>query len=544
MFMKILRYALMAVLITAFLPSLHAQSGAEKVKVKVRISSDDDAKAKLRPVGMLRSGPNQIMMMRSGEFDVRAFGTLKTTLDLYDRTKLTYIRSQEPGSKSTNGDEVKVDALVYFAGKPMLIGHSTTDNGVTVHYQAQDPALTKLSRNYEPLLTWATKAKDKKPMVVAAGSALRQPYFVTISQDSSHMLVASPEIRSKETGEAIYLLAVVGKDLSVKWQHTAQVNVKAKKSSIEDLEVDNQGNAYFVVKNELEREETKGSKNKHELKLFVATSEGVQETPVKLNGGNFPTSATLQHTDDDRVVCAGVYGTETEKKNKKLGNFVVVFKAGSTEQANTVLIPFTGTGLEGEADDGEDTKAEAKDKDRMDYNTDVIAVIARSDGSFFLVNEVFYISIVTDSQGRQTTRYVHGPVQVRCLEKDGKERWSTIFRRWVSSGSYIVGRVFCAEFEDQLFLFMLDSEEMAERRKAGDKISSKHIKNPYSAYVAFDDKGGFKIKPVLRSDKNEDYISGWELVRTGPNEYFALGTEKIFGGRFLPVKIEFSKETK
>ena len=85
---------------------------------------------------------------------------------------------------------------------------------------------------------------------------------------------------------------------------------------------------------------------------------------------------------------------------------------------------------------------------------------------------------------------------------------------------------------------------MAERRKAGDRISSKHIKNPYSAYVAFDDKGGFKIKPVLRSDKNEDYISGWELVRTGPNEYFALGTEKIFGGRFLPVKIEFSKETK
>jgi hypothetical protein len=155
---------------------------------------------------------------------------------------------------------------------------------------------------------------------------------------------------------------------------------------------------------------------------------------------------------------------------------------------------------------------------------------------------VFYISVVTDSQGRQSTRYVHGPVQVRCLEKDGKERWSTIFRRWVSSGSYIVGRVFCAEFEDQLFLFMLDSEEMAERRKAGDKISSKHIKDPYSAYVAFDAKGGYKIKPVLRSDKNVDYISGWQLVRTGPNEYFALGTEKIFGGRFLPVKIEFSKE--
>lgn len=539
--MKSLRNVFLALAI-GVVPVVHAQSGADKVKVKVRISGDDDAKAKLRPVGMVRSGPNHIMMMRSGEFDVRAFGTLKTTLDLYDRNKLTYVRSQEPNTKSSNGEEVKVDALVYFAGMPMLIGHSISDNGVTVHYQPQDPALTKLSRSYDPVLTWAAKAKDKKPLIVAAGSAMREPYFVTISRDSSFMLVASPEIRSKETGEAIYLLAVIGKDMSVKWQQVANVNAKAKKSSIEDLEVDDHGNAYFVVKNELEREETKGSKNKSELKLFVTTGEGVQESPVKLPGLNFPTSAMLQHTNDDRVVCAGVYGAESEKKQKKLGNFVVVFKAGSTEQTNTVVIPFTGTGLEGEADDGEDTKAEAKDKGRMDYNTDVLALIPRSDGSFFLVNEVFYVAVVTDSQGRQTTRYVHGPVQVRCLEKDGRERWSTVFRRWVASGSMIIGRVFCAEYADQLYLFMLDSEEMAERRKAGDKISSKHIKNPYSAYVAFDDKGGFKIKPVLRSDKNEDYISGWELVRTGASEYFALGTEKIFGGRFLPVKIEFSKE--
>ncbi len=540
--MKFLRNVFLALAIGA-VTVVHAQSGADKVKVKVRISGDDDAKAKLRPVGMVRSGPNHIMMMRSGEFDVRAFGTLKTTLDVYDRNKLTYVRSQEPGTRSSNGEEVKVDALVYFAGMPMLIGHSISDNGVTVHYQPQDPALTKLSRSYDPVLTWAAKAKDKKPLIVAAGSAIREPYFVTISRDSSHMLVASPEIRSKETGEAIYLLAVIGKDMSVKWQQVANVNAKAKRSSIEDLEVDNHGNAYFVVKNELEREEAKGSKNKNELKLFVTTGDGVQESPVKLSGLNFPTSATLQHTIVDRVVCAGVYGAESEKKEKKLGNFVVVFKAGSTEQTNTVVIPFTGTGLEGEADDGEDTKAESKDKGRMDYNTDVLALIPRSDGSFFLVNEVFYISVVTDAQtGRQTTKYVHGPVQVRCLEKDGKERWSTVFRRWVSSGSYIVGRVFCAEYADQLYLFMLDSEEMAERRKAGDKISSKHIKNPYSAYVAFDDKGGFKIKPVLRIDKNEDDLSGWQLVRTGASEYFALGTEKIFGGRFLPVKIEFSKE--
>ena len=83
---------------------------------------------------------------------------------------------------------------------------------------------------------------------------------------------------------------------------------------------------------------------------------------------------------------------------------------------------------------------------------------------------------------------------------------------------------------------------MAERRKAGDKISSKHIRDPYSALVSFDAKGGFKIKPVLKGEKDSDFISGWSLVRTGSAEYFALGTEKVAGGRFLPVRIEFAKE--
>jgi len=140
--------------------------------------------------------------------------------------------------------------------------------------------------------------------------------------------------------------------------------------------------------------------------------------------------------------------------------------------------------------------------------------------------------------------YVHGPVQSRCIDKAGNETWSTDFRRWTASESKILGRVFCAEYNDQLFLFLLDSEEMAERRKAGEKIKPNHIKGPYSAYVAFDENGGFKIKSILKSDKEEDFISGWELVRTGKDEYIALGTEKLMSGRFLPVRIEFSTESK
>jgi len=535
------RALIIAILICS--PALiKAQSTAEKVKVKVRISKDEDADAKLRPMAMVRSGDANLMMLRSGEFDVRAFGTLKSTLDLYDRTKLTYLRSQEPNMKTKDGKEVKVDALVNFSGRPILLGHNSTDGMATLYQQVLDPGLVGQGKPFEPLVSWEMKLKEKTAVVVSAGSAIRTPYLAVVSSDSSHMLVASPEIRDKETKQGLYLMAVVDRDLKVKWQRIVNVNAAARSSFIEDMEVDNAGNAYFALRSELEKDEAKGTDARMDLKFFVANAADVKDVKVKLGGEEYPVSAMLEHTADDRVVCAGVYGVESEKKWKVLGNFLAVFKAGSTESVNTEVIPFTGTGLEGESDDGEDTKAEAKDKGRMSLNTDVIAVLPRSDGSFFLVNEVAYVYTSTSTQGGQQVRYVHGPIQVRCLEKDGRERWSSLFRRWTVTGSPVIGPVFCAVYDDNLYLFLLDSEEMAERRKAGDKISSKHIRDPYSALVSFDAKGGFKVKPVLKGEKDNDFISGWSLVRTGSSEYFALGTEKVAGGRFLPVRIEFSKE--
>jgi hypothetical protein len=234
---------------------------------------------------------------------------------------------------------------------------------------------------------------------------------------------------------------------------------------------------------------------------------------------------------------------------KTIGNFLGSFDAGSTDMGEVTLLPFsqsTTLSDEGEPEDDDPaSKFEQKDKQRLNFSTDLIALMPRSDGGYFLVNEVYYsYTYYNTTAKRQVTMYVHGPLQVRLMDSSGKERWSTDFRRWTRSESTILGRVFCAEYNDGLYLFLLDSEEMAERRKAGEKIKPNHIKGPYSAVVSFDAEGKYKIKPVLKSDKEEDYISGWEMVRTGADEYIALGTEKLVSGRFLPVRIDFVTETK
>lgn len=547
-------------LVIAVLPcasASFAQPKVDKIKVKVRMSADQEADARLMPYSIIQSDGNSIMMMRSGEFDVRAFGKLTARLDLYDRAKLTYVRSMEPVMRGKAREKLLLEDLVLFGGKPMLIARYNGEAEVALYSQTIDPNLTKPPPNFERFCTFPIELKEFKPLVVSAGSAMRSPFQVTISRDSTHMLVYSPEVRDAETDEAMYLMALVDRSMNVTWQNILRIPGNSNHTRLLDVELDDAGNGYVLVRNDFKGRDFVDGKPNFEIVLYRLSEGDIANAPFTLDPGYWPTGGVLEPLSGGRMACAGIYASSEEQRYKLLGNYVTIFEAGSAEMGQPTLMPFTGgNGLEDEgAPDEEEeekpkeeedaTKQEKKDEKRMSSATDIIATVPRSDGGFFLVNEVNYARVSRNMQtGSSSTSYYHGPVQVRSFTKDGVEQWSTIYRRWTASGSPLLGRVFAAEFNDQLFLFMLDSDEMIERRKAGEKISPKHGREPYSVYVTFDDKGAYRTKAVLKSDTNKDYIGGWNLMRTGKAEYIALGTEKLVSGKFLPVKIEFTLETK
>ena len=526
-----------------------------KVRVKVRISADEDADAKLRPYSIIRSSPNAIMMLRSGEFDVRAFGTLKSKLDLYDRDKLMYVRSQEPVMQRSGQEKLLLEDLVYFAGRPMLIARGSGTDGVRLYWQQLDPNLTKPPPAFEKFAEFPIEIKERRAVVVQAGASIREPFGTAISRDSTKMMVFSPELRDAEDDGAFFLLSMVDKDMTLLWNNILRGSDNARRTSVMDVEVDNLGNGYVLVRNEFAKADRVDGQPPYEVVLHRVTPEGTNQVNVSL-GGNFIGGGLLRTLEDNRVGCIGIYSTMDGKKLKPEGNFIALFDATTGELGEPRLLPFQGdASLDAESDPGElddektnkdgTTKDEKKDQARMGISTDVISVLPRKDGGFFLVNEVNYVSERIDAEtGKASTSFYHGPVQARSFDKEGNEQWSTFFRRWTSSGSPLIGLVFCVDFDGKLFLFLLDSEEMAERRKAGEKITPKHARGPYSAYVMFDEKGAFKVKPVLKNDTNEDFIGGWDIARTGTNEYIALGTRSLIGGKFLPVKIEFSYDTK
>lgn len=524
---------------------------ADKVRVKVRMSPAEDADAKLRPYQLIRSGPNSIMMLRSGEFDVRAFGTLKSKLDLYDREKLMHIRSQEPVLERSGQEKLMVEDLVYFAGRPMLLARGSGTDGVRLYWTQVDPNLTRPSPAFEKFAEFPVEVKERRAVAAQGTVAIREPFGTAISADSSTMLVYSPELRDAEDDAAFFLLSVVNKDMSLLSNNILRVSGDARRTSVLDAEVDSLGNGYILLRSEFVPAD---GQPPYQIALHRITPEGTY--PVNIQVGNLVGGAQLCTLSDKRIACVGIYSSLEGKRLKAEGNFVALFDSTGTELEEPRLLPLFGeNSLDAQSDPGElddektskdgSTKEARKDQVRSGTSTDVVSVIQRKDGGFFVVNEVNYVSERVDPEtGRTSTSFYHGPIQARSFDKEWNEQWSTFFKRWTSSNSSLIGRVFCADFDGKLFLFLLDSEAMVENRKSGAPITPKTGGGLYSAYVMFDEKGAFKAKAVMKTDTDEDYIAGWGLTRSGADEYIALGTGSLTSPKYLPVKIEFSYDTK
>jgi hypothetical protein len=170
----------------------------------------------------------------------------------------------------------------------------------------------------------------------------------------------------------------------------------------------------------------------------------------------------------------------------------------------------------------------------------LINLLARPNGGFYLVNEYW---LQTDQPHTKFAlsglRWVHGPLMAISTDKNGKEEWTSVFRRLHLSWDRRVGEVFSLVHNDQLVLFLLDSDELAARRKKNDKEQSHlEMKQPYSIYTQFSDQGEFRAKAILRASGANDFIQGTQLFQVAKSEYYVLGSSKLGGSKLLPVKIE------
>ncbi|MCB9183301.1 MAG: hypothetical protein H6591_05235 [Flavobacteriales bacterium] len=528
-------------------------SSDDKVKVKVRMGEKHTPDGSMMPYRVVRATPSSYVVLRSPDFGDKAFTKKSPRLDSYDRAKLSYQRSLEPLLERRGQERLLLEDLVVMNGKPTLIARTGGQEEIALYYQHVEPNITRQPPAFDRICAFPVEVKGRQAMYEHAGKSTRVKWSTSTAADGSHLLIHSPELRGASDEPPFYLLAVVDQQMQVKWQHIMRVDGGSERSDVLDAAVDAEGNAYLVIRYRYRDGAPVGGADDYQVVLHKVNADDIARVPFTMDAGYYPTGGILQPIGKDRLAYAGIYASSSDD-GRMLGNFIAWVDSSEGGLSAPTLYPFSE---QNELDEQErlgiaETKADSEAKNekqeqkRLYPATDVIGLIAKDDGGFYVVNEVaLEASWINPETARRYQRFYHGPVQARSLGKDGQVQWSTLVRRWVMTDDPTMGRAFPVAFDDQLFVFLWDSESNIEARKSGEKIVPKQsMSGLYSAYAYFDPKGGYRTKPVLRSGNDEALMTGWELTQTGPGEFMAFATGSAIDIDYLPARIEFSKETK
>lgn len=486
----------------------------EKVKVKVKQSTDKNAEVKnLAAWDVIASGSNSVMVFRKQQ------GTSLlpsiTRLDAYSKDKLMALGSQEP-VKKVDGNDLLMEALVYFAGKPMTIGtvRAPKSGQVTVFATEVDPSLARPAGTPMQLCVLeGLKVKGAgSPWI--QGNNFYTKFLVRVSGDSSHMAVFSPELRDPDSGMAAYAIAVFDKELKTVWQGNVEVMAGAKESWLSSALVDNKGVVHVAISANKPDPSSKNGNMFRELNVTSADGTGASTIKVPLDAGMPFYRAELVQLADGTTLFTGTFGARS--------NSIEGFICGRVAKGSSTL---------------DQVQRYAIDNEGVTQSFDIIGVMPRSDGGYYIASEV-YRGLDFDTY----TRSIYGDVVVLSIDGAGKQEWKSVFRNQSAYENPGISGRRPVVYNDQLFLFMVDTEKLSAKRKSGKEMVRGDMGDPYHVYVAFDPTNGeTRVKTILKSEKDIDFIAD-DIVRVGPNTWFSLTLEGMMGGRYNPVTIEFSME--
>lgn len=506
--------------------SLAQATAADKVKVKVRISPEAAVNDKRVPTNILPVSDKAVMILRNKDSGggIQSFTRTLPTMEIYDLAKLVRTRDQEPVLKVPSG-HLFLEDLVWLGGKPVMIAarRDTVQGIVQLYYQYADVNLTGAHRPFELLCGFDAKVWGTGKMM-SSGTAFRDEFFTALSPDGKKLMIRSADVVDND-GDARRLMVVVDQGMKVLWQQTLDVDPGTRNL---DVQLTDAGNAIALVKRTFAPKEPKKDTTSYSIHLQRIDDDGVHDINFGIPKDRSVKSALLKTLPDGRLLCAAIISGIDGKGTMVYADYLGHLPSGAQE-----LKAFSTRSFKHDPEDAIYTKGNIRPAD----------VLARKDGGFFVINEYFQTTDVPDPKlGLTGIRWVHGPLLISSIDAKGTEQWSSTYRRVLYSTDPIIGDALGLVYQEQLYLFMLDSDMMMEKRKKDEKkFGPPDGKSLYSVYAQFDTDGKAKTKAVLRSSGANDYILGSRIWQVNEREYLVLGSSKLGGSRLQPVKIEMGE---
>lgn len=490
----------------------------DKLKLKVRISQDEQANDNRRPQVIIPVQNNNILVCRVRDegAGVWKVDRMAPRFELYDRAKLNVVRGQEPSLKVKQGP-LFLEDLVWFGNEPRMIAarRDTIAGRVEVYWQRLDPTLTRHHPPFDPLVSFDAKVTGTGKRI-PDGQAHRDPLFTTVSANNQWLLVHGPAIEGTD-GRRRHVFAVVDKTMTPQWTRVMDLPGDAR---YQDVQLDDDGNAYLLMR----RVSPASGKDTstHHIELSRVNGDGVEVLDTGLGKERRIKSAKLHRSPKGELMLSGIHAGLTPKGDLTHTNFIGRVGGDKLDIAHSWR-------LELEPEDMTIPKG-----------IRMLDILPRGDGGWYVINEYHQETSAPDNKRALSgLRWVHGPLMVFSVDANGHETWSSVFRRLHITWDPQVGEPFPLVHKGQLLIFMLDSEPLAAKRKAKSREQSHtDMKQPYSVYAEFMKDGSERTRPVLRTGGTNDIIQGTRLWNVAPGEYYVLGAWKPGASRLTPVQIQ------
>lgn len=290
------------------------------------------------------------------------------------------------------------------------------------------------------------------------------------------------------------------------WSKNIEVPFATKESSIYDVELDDRGNVYFVV-----RYKDPEEKRAFKFKLYSVKGEGYDTKSFDLSLDNDVIfDLKLAHSNQNEIIVAGFYSPD--KKSGIKGAFYAaldikeekLIKQNKKEIAVELLKKGESKRTKKRID-----KKQKKGKDLELFNYTIDDLILRDDGGVVMIAEKYYTytTTTTDSKGRirYIVHYVHGDILLTSINPTGKIEWVDKIQKLQNATTPYFSSYALAVSGSRMYLIYNDNfknyEEYKREKKEGKRYDMNLSKKKGVVSIYEIEAEGYKRKEILFSNK-------------------------------------------
>ncbi|MFZ1609946.1 MAG: hypothetical protein WAT52_02685 [Chitinophagales bacterium] len=462
---------------------------------------------------------------------------LEISLEKYNKAlKFLTLRDYE---YEIDGEEVEYNSPFYFNDKLYLLATTQVKKTKNTNVYYHEVDANTLNTNRDPVLLKSIQELDNGSVALASYAISRDEqtlaFYGLPGYIKKGMALAGIPIKfSSEKDETKGSISVFVGNMEKKWELDFTLPYQEKLYSITDVDIDNNGNFYFMglLYNEKAKSKVRGLPNyQYILTAFRNNGKEKAEYNISLDE-KFITDCSFILTNDNKIVCAGFYsdkGTTTIK-----GTFFMtidpetkeVLSKGTTDFDTEFLKLFVSN-----------SKAE-KGSELASFSLDEI--IVRSDGGALLIGEKFYVTTSTyrdPNTGKTSTsyHYHYNDIMVININPDNTVKWATKIpkKQTASSGFYLS---YVSHVKDDMVYLIFNDNEKNLDEKNPDKIYSYDGKNSFATIVSIQPDGKWD-KKALFSNKEVGVVMRPSVSEQINDDELLFYAEK--GKKYVVGKVTF-----